>query len=84
MESATPVGSTHDRGLMLARIGVVALLSAVTLLTLESFLRPIAWAAIVAFVSFGFYRHLRDWTGWPHTTAVVFTFLMLLVLGNDV
>ena len=81
MESATHARSTHERGLMLARIGVVALLFAVTVLTLESFLRPIAWAAIVAFVTFGLYRHLRDWTGWPHTTAVVFTFLMLLVLG---
>ena len=81
VESATPVNSRHERGLMLARIGVVVLLSAVPLLTLESFLRPIAWAGIVAFVSFGFYRRLRDWIGWPHTTAVFFTFLMLLVLG---
>lgn len=81
MESSKPGAHTHERGLMLARIAVVGLLVGVTFLTLEIFLRSIAWAAIIAFVTFGLYRRLRDWTGWAHVTAAFLTFSMLLVIG---
>lgn len=81
VESAKLGADTHERGLMLTRIAVVGLLIAVTFLTLELFLRSIGWAAIVAFVTFGLYRRLRDWTGWAHVTAAFLTFSMLLVIG---
>jgi len=81
VESAKPEVNTRERGLMLARIAVISVLVALTFLTLEIFLRAIGWAAIIAFVTFGLYRRLRDWTGLVHVTAGFMTFAVLLVLG---
>ena len=81
MESAKLGANTRERGLMLARIAVISVLVALTFLTLEIFLRAIGWAGIIAFVTFGLYRRLRDWTGLVHVTAGFMTFAVLLVLG---
>lgn len=68
-------------GLSIARIGLVIGLMAATYLVLRPFLAPMAWAAIVAFMTWGLYARMRDWTGRPALTAAGFAVFVLLIFG---
>jgi predicted PurR-regulated permease PerM len=70
--------------LVVARVGAVLLLLAGALMVLRPFLIPMAWAAIVAYVTWPLYSRVRDWTGQPATTATVFTLAVLFGLGIPV
>ncbi len=68
-------------GLIVARLAVGLLLVAVSLLILRPFLVPAVWGAIVAFMTWGPYVRLRDWTGRTQLSALAFTFGITLLLG---
>lgn len=81
MEPTRSAAEAGGRGLWLTRIGIVVLLGAATLAILQPFLRSMIWAAIVAYMTFGLFRRLRDFTGCPRLISMLFTFGMLLMLG---
>jgi predicted PurR-regulated permease PerM len=68
-------------GLAIARIALVLGLLVATILVLRPFLAPMAWAAVVAFMTWGIYRRARDWTGRPALTATAFAIFVLLIFG---
>lgn len=68
-------------GLAIARIGLVLGLLVATILVLRPFLAPMAWAAIVAFMTWGLYRRARAATGRPALTAAAFAVFVLLIMG---
>jgi predicted PurR-regulated permease PerM len=68
-------------GLVVARVaGGVALLAG-TYLVLRPFLVPMAWAAIVTYVSWPLYHRARRRIGHPHVTAALFTAVAFIGLG---
>ncbi|HYB12018.1 MAG TPA: AI-2E family transporter [Myxococcota bacterium] len=52
-----------------------------TVLVLQPFLVPMAWAAIVAYVTWPLYRAVRTRTRRPHLAAATFTLALALGLG---
>ena len=72
-------------GLVVARIGAALVLAAATYWVLRPFVAPMAWAAILAYVSWPLYRRVRDRTGRPTLAAGLFTagvaVALLLPLG---
>lgn len=68
-------------GLVVARVGGGIALLAGTYLVMRPFLVPMAWAAIVAYVSWPLYHRARRRIGHPHITAALFTAIAFAGLG---
>lgn len=78
-----PEGSDHAprAGLVVARIGGGLALLAGSLVVLQPFLVPMAWAAITAYVTWPLYRRARARSKRPQLVAGLFTALVVIVLG---
>jgi len=68
-------------GLLAARLGAGAAVAVGAFLVLRPFLVPLAWAAMVALLTWPLYRRARTLTGRPGTTALLFTLGVFVVLG---
>jgi predicted PurR-regulated permease PerM len=68
-------------GLAIARIGIVVGLMFATILVLRPFLVPMAWAAVVAYMTWGIYARVSAQTGRPAITAALFALMVLLLFG---
>jgi len=75
--------SSEERsvGFVIARVGGGLGLLVATLFVLQPFLVPMAWAAIVTYVTWPLYRRVRARTRRPHLSAAVFTLALALGLG---
>jgi predicted PurR-regulated permease PerM len=76
-----PERSMPRLGLAIARVGIVLGLMVATALVLRPFLAPMAWAAVVAYMTWGLYRRVSAQTGRPAITAALFALLVLLIFG---
>jgi predicted PurR-regulated permease PerM len=76
-----PETSEPRTGLAVTRTGIGLLLVGTTLLVLQSFIVPISWAAIVAFMTWGLYARTSQLLGRPRLTAFLFTLAVFLVFG---
>ncbi len=74
-------GEDASAGLVVARVGAGLVLAAATYWVLRPFLVALAWAAIVAYVSWPLYRRVRDRTGRPTVAAGLFTAGVAVALG---
>jgi predicted PurR-regulated permease PerM len=74
-------GEERSAGLLIARVGGGLGLLVATVLVLQPFLVPMAWAAIVAYVTWPLYRAVRTRTNRPHLSAATFTLALALGLG---
>lgn len=72
---------TPRAGLAVARIAAGTTLAAGTFLVLRPFLVPIAWAALIALMTWPLFRRARDATRRPTLTAALFTGVIFLTLG---
>lgn len=68
-------------GLAVTRIAIGVLLIGTTLLVLQSFIVPMSWAAVVAFMTWAPYRWMSKSLGRPRLTAFLFTLAVFLVFG---
>jgi predicted PurR-regulated permease PerM len=68
-------------GLAIARIGIVLGLMLATFFVLRPFIVPMTWAAVVAYMTWGIYAHVRARTGRPAITAALFALVVLLLFG---
>ena len=80
-QESFPQRSMPRLGLTIARIGLVLGLMFATLLVLQPFLVPMAWAAVVAYMTWGIYARVRRETGHPAITAALFALFVLLLFG---
>ena len=71
-------------GFVLARIGGGLVLLSATLFVLRPFLVPIAWAGILAYVTWPLYRAVRRHTRRPRLSAGFFTLATALLIGVPV
>jgi len=76
-----PRTSEPRAGLIVARVAIGFLLIGTTLLVLQSFLVPMAWASIVAFMTWGLYSKTVQALGRPRLTAFLYTLAVLLLFG---
>ena len=72
---------TPPIGLAVARIAAGSALAAGTFLVMQPFIVPMAWAALIALMSWPLFRRIRDWTGRPALTAGLFTAVVFLTVG---
>lgn len=68
-------------GLVVTRIAIGLLLVGTTLVVLQAFIVPMAWAAIVAFMTWSPYVWTSRLLGRPRLTALLFTLAVFLVFG---
>jgi len=68
-------------GLGVSRVGAGLVLAAATYWVLRPFVVPMAWAAILAYVTWPLYRRVRDRTGRPTLAAGLFTAGVAVALG---
>jgi predicted PurR-regulated permease PerM len=68
-------------GLVVARVGAGLVLAAATYWVLRPFLVAMAWAAILAYVTWPLYRRVRDRTARPTLAAGLFTAGVAVALG---
>lgn len=68
-------------GLAVARVAAGTALAAGTFLVLQPFLVPMAWAALIALMSWPLFRRVRRWTKRPALTAGLFTAVVFLTVG---
>jgi predicted PurR-regulated permease PerM len=68
-------------GSVVARVGGGVILLALSLWVLRPFLVPVAWAAILAYVTWPLYRFVRHKTRRPRLTAGLFTLATALLVG---
>ena len=68
-------------GLAVARVAAGTALTVGTYLVMQPFLLPMAWAALVALMTWPLFRRVRAWTGRPALTAALFTGIVFLTLG---
>jgi predicted PurR-regulated permease PerM len=80
-QESFPQRSMPRLGLTIARIGLVLGLMFATLLVLQPFLVPMAWAGVVAYMTWGIYARVRRETGHPAITAALFALFVLLLFG---
>ena len=71
----------RSAGFVIARVGGGLGLLLAALLVLQPFIVPMAWAAIVAYVTWPPYRAVRARTNRPHLSAATFTLALALGLG---
>lgn len=71
-------------GLVAARLGAALALGAAALAVLWPFLRPILWAAILAYLTWPLFHRLRRRTRHPALAAGVFTALVAVGIGVPV
>src|SRR5262249_54658071 len=76
-----PQPSMPRLGMTIARIGIVLGLMFATLLVLQPFIAPMAWAAVVAYMTWGAYTRVSRQTGRPAITAALFALIVLLLFG---
>jgi predicted PurR-regulated permease PerM len=74
-------GEERSAGLLIARVGGGLGLLVATVLVLQPFLVPMAWAAIIAYVTWPLFRAVRTRTRRPHLAAACFTLALALGLG---
>ncbi len=68
-------------GLAVARVAAGTALAAGAFLVFRPFLVPMAWAALIALMTWPLFRRVREWTKRPTLTAAIFTGLVFLTLG---
>lgn len=68
-------------GLEVARVGAGLALTVGAFLVLQPFLVPMAWAAVLALMTWPLYRRVRDWSRRPLATALAFTLAAFLCVG---
>ena len=68
-------------GLAVARVGAGTALLVGTFVVMQPFLVPMAWAALIAFMTWPLYRWVRAKTRFPVLTAAIFTGVIFLMLG---
>ncbi|MCC6639894.1 MAG: AI-2E family transporter [Deltaproteobacteria bacterium] len=68
-------------GLAVARVAAGTALTAGAYLVLQPFFVPIAWAALIALMTWPLFRRVRDATGRPALTAGLFTAVLFLTVG---
>lgn len=73
--------STPRVGLAVARVGLGLAIATGSFLVLRPFLVPMAWAALVALMTWPIYRRARRLTGRPTLTAALFTGVVFLTVG---
>lgn len=78
---ADPVGAGPRAGLIITRITVGLLLIGMTLIILEMFIVPMAWATLVAFMTWGLYTRTSRMLGRPKLTAFAYTLAVFLLFG---
>ncbi len=79
---AAPAEAAGPRvGLNVARVGLGLALAAGSYLVLQPFLLPMAWAALIALMTWPLYRYARRLTRRPALTAGVFTLVVFLTVG---
>jgi len=76
-----PATSGPRAGLIVTRIVIGLLLIGTTLIVLQSFIVPMAWAAIVAFMTWGLYARTSRVLGKPRLTAFLYTLAVFLLFG---
>jgi predicted PurR-regulated permease PerM len=74
----------RSAGSIVARVGGGLALLVAALLVLQPFLVPMAWSAILAYVTWPVFRALRRVTGRPHVAAATLTLAAALLLGIPV
>ncbi|CAG0995985.1 Putative transport protein YdiK [Myxococcaceae bacterium] len=82
--SIPPSGSGPEGprvGLSVARVGLGVALATGSFLVLRPFLMPMAWAALVALMTWPLYHRARRLTGRPALTAGLFTGIVFLTVG---
>ncbi len=73
-----------NAGLAAARIGAALALGAATLAVLWPFFKPMAWAAILAYLTWPLFRRLRARAAHPNLAAAAFTAAAALGIGVPV
>ncbi len=71
-------------GLVAARIGAALALGTAALWVLWPFLRPIGWAAILAYLTWPLFRRLRSRSAHPALAAAAFTASVAVMIGVPV
>jgi predicted PurR-regulated permease PerM len=72
---------TPGAGLAVARVAAGSALAVGSFLVMRPFLVPMAWAALIALMTWPLYRRVRNWTKRPALTSGFFTALVFLTLG---
>jgi predicted PurR-regulated permease PerM len=78
------VSAERSIGVPVARVGAALLLLAAALLVLRPFLTAIAWAAVLAYVTWPVFRRLRAHTRRPRLMAALFTVGVAVGVGFPV
>ncbi len=74
----------QSTGLMAVRLAAALALGAATFAVLRPFLTPLAWAAILAYLTWPLYRRLRQRAKRPSLAAAAFTAFLAIGIGIPV